>query len=177
MSDQEKDIRYPIGKFQPQTFSENQKEAWLTEILFLPRKLEASVLNLDESQLNMPYRDGGWCPRQIIHHLADSHMNAFMRFKLALTEDNPTIKPYNERTWAELNDYSLATNISMTLLHALHNRWYDLLKHMQTDEWNRTFFHPERNLQYTLWATLGLYAWHGNHHIAHINYLREQHGW
>lgn len=177
MSEQTKDIRYPIGKFELQPFSEKQKELWLTEILFLPRKLESSVLNLDEAQLNMPYRDGGWCPRQIIHHLADSHMNAFIRFKLALTEDNPTIKPYNEKAWAEMSDYFVATNISMTLLHALHNRWYDLLKHMQPDDWNKTFYHPERKMEFNLWWMLGLYAWHGNHHIGHINYLREQNGW
>jgi hypothetical protein len=171
------DPRLPIGKFQPQPYSEKQREEWLADILFLPRQLEMSILNLDEQQLNTPYREGGWTPRQVIHHVADSHMNAFIRFKLGLTEINPTIKPYEESLWAEMSDYKLAVNLSLTLLHALHNRWYDMLKHIKEDEWNRTVFHPEHKKEMTLWFLLGMYSWHGHHHTAHITSLRETMGW
>jgi uncharacterized damage-inducible protein DinB len=171
------DQRFPIGKYEPKPFSAEQKEKWLTDILFLPRQLEMAILNLDEQQLETPYREDGWTVRQVIHHVADSHMNAFIRCKLALTETNPTIKPYEEALWAEQSDYKLAVNISLTLLHALHNRWYDLLKHMKEEEWNRTVVHPQHNKQMTLWFLLGMYAWHGHHHTAHITSLRERMGW
>lgn len=171
------DQRFPIGKYEPKPFSAEQKEKWLTDILFLPRQLEMAILNLDEQQLETPYREEGWKVRQVIHHVADSHMNAFIRCKLALTETNPTIKPYEEALWAEQSDYKLAVNISLTLLHALHNRWYDLLKHVQEEEWNRTVVHPQHNKHMTLWFLLGMYAWHGHHHTAHITSLRERMGW
>lgn len=171
------DHRFPIGKYEPKPFSEEQREKWLTDILFLPRQLEMAILNLDEKQLETPYREDGWTLRQVIHHVADSHMNAFIRSKLALTENNPTIKPYEEALWAEQSDYKLAVNISLTLLHALHNRWYDLLKHVKTEEWERTVVHPQHQKQMTLWFLLGMYAWHGHHHTAHITSLRERMGW
>lgn len=171
------DARYPIGKFQPVEYSEQHREEWLRDILFLPRQLEMAILNLDEAQLDTPYREGGWSVRQLIHHVADSHMNAYIRFKLALTEDNPTIKPYDEAKWAELSDSKLAINISLTLLHALHNRWYDLLKHMGPEDFNRTVYHPEHKKEQSLWFLLGLYAWHGYHHTKHITVLREKMGW
>jgi uncharacterized damage-inducible protein DinB len=171
------DPRFPIGKYEAKPFSAEQKEKWLTDILFLPRQLEMAILNLDEQQLETPYREEGWTVRQVIHHVADSHMNAFIRCKLGLTETNPTIKPYEEALWAEQSDYKLAVNISLTLLHALHNRWYDLLKHMKDEEWNRTVVHPQHNKQMTLWFLLGMYAWHGHHHTAHITSLRERMGW
>ncbi|MGB4771217.1 MAG: putative metal-dependent hydrolase [Chitinophagaceae bacterium] len=171
------DPRFPIGKYEAKPFSTEQKERWLTDILFLPRQLEMAILNLDEQQLATPYREEGWTVRQVIHHVADSHMNAFIRCKLGLTETNPTIKPYEEALWAEQSDYKLAVNISLTLLHALHNRWYDLLKHMKDEEWNRTVVHPQHNKQMTLWFLLGMYAWHGHHHTAHITSLRERMGW
>ena len=171
------DQRFPIGKYEPKPFSAEQKEKWLTDILFLPRQLEMAILNLDEQQLETPYREEGWTVRQVIHHVADSHMNAFIRCKLALTETNPIIKPYDEALWAEQCDYKLAVNISLTLLHALHNRWYDLLKHVKEEEWNRTVVHPQHNKQMTLWFLLGMYAWHGHHHTAQINSLRERMGW
>ncbi|TAH01089.1 MAG: putative metal-dependent hydrolase, partial [Sphingobacteriales bacterium] len=170
------DPRFPIGKYEAKPFSAEQKEKWLTDILFLPRQLEMAILNLDEQQLETPYREEGWTVRQVIHHVADSHMNAFIRCKLGLTETNPTIKPYEEALWAEQSDYKLAVNISLTLLHALHNRWYDLLKHMKDEEWNRTVIHPQHNKQMTLWFLLGMYAWHGHHHTAHITSLRERMG-
>lgn len=171
------DHRFPIGKYEPKPFSEEQREKWLTDILFLPRQLEMAILNLDERQLETPYREDGWTLRQVIHHVADSHMNAFIRSKLALTENNPTIKPYEEALWAEQSDYKLAVNISLTLLHALHNRWYDLLKHVKAEEWERTVVHPQHQKQMTLWFLLGMYAWHGHHHTAHITSLRERMGW
>lgn len=171
------DHRYPLGKYEPQPFSQKQKDAWLTDILFLPRQLEMSILNLDEVHLNTPYREGGWTIKQVIHHVADSHMNALIRFKLGLTEQEPAIKPYLEGEWAKLHDYELAVNISLTLLHALHNRWYDLLKHMDDEQWERTLFHPQYQQKMTLWYLLGMYAWHGKHHVAHINSLRERMGW
>lgn len=171
------DAKYPIGKFQPAEYSEQLREEWLRDILFLPRQLEMAILNLDEKQLDTPYREGGWSVRQLIHHVADSHMNAYIRFKLALTEDNPTIKPYEEAKWAELSDSNLAVNISLTLLHALHNRWYDILKHMSQEDFSRTMYHPEQKREMSLWFTLGLYVWHGHHHTRHITALRENMGW
>lgn len=171
------DHRFPIGKYEPKPFSAEQREKWLTDILFLPRQLEMAILNLDEQQLETPYREDGWTVRQVIHHVADSHMNAFIRSKLALTENNPTIKPYEEALWAEQSDYKLAVNISLTLLHALHNRWYDLLKHVKAEEWERTVVHPQHQKQMTLWFLLGMYVWHGHHHTAHITSLRERMGW
>ncbi len=151
----------------------------MADIKFLPLLLENSILNLDEAQLKTPYREGGWTVHQLVHHIADSHMNAYIRFKLALTEDNPTIKPYDENKWSELNDvHKLPINISLTLLHALHERWQEALKEVNDDDWNnRTVFHPEHNRTMRLWFLLGLYAWHGKHHVAHITTLRENKGW
>lgn len=173
------DLRYPIGKYEPQPFSIVQKVEWLSDIKFLPVQLEAAVLNLDEAQLKTPYRDGGWTVHQLVHHLADSHMNAYIRFKLGLTEDNPSIKPYDEKLWAEMHDVQkLPVNISLTLLHALHARWFETLKYVADDEWNnRTVFHPEQKKTMRLWYLLGLYAWHSKHHVAHITSLRERNGW
>lgn len=171
------DPRYPIGKYEPQPFSEAQKEKWLLDIKFLPEELERSLLNLDTVQLETPYRDGGWTVQQLVHHVADSHMNAYIRFKLGVTEENPTIKPYEEKLWAEQPDNQLPVNISITLLHALHQRWYTAIKHLKEADWNRTIVHPEHGRQMSLWFLLGLYAWHGKHHTAHITSLRERNNW
>lgn len=169
MSDQSTDPRYPIGKYQPQPFSEKQLEDWLNDIKFLPVSLEQSILNMDAHQLETPYREGGWKVRQVIHHVADSHMNAYIRFKLALTENMPSIKPYNEKLWAELPDYSLPVNISLTLLHALHARWYEAIKDLTQEQWENTkVIHPEHQKEMTLWYLLGMYSWHGRHHTAHV---------
>ena len=128
--------------------------------------------------MNTPYRDGGWTVKQVIHHVADSHLNAYVRCKLALTEDNPTIKPYEEAAWAELSDTkNLPVNVSLTLLHALHARWVEVMKNMSDAEWQRTFFHPEQNRKITLWGMLTTYAWHGKHHVAHITSLRDRMNW
>lgn len=173
------DPRYPIGKYEPQPFSIEKKIEWLADIKFLPMALEHAILNLDEAQLQTPYREGGWTVHQLVHHIADSHLNAYIRFKLALTEDNPAIKPYDEKLWAEMYDVQkLPVNISVTLLYALHTRWHEALKYVNDDEWNNcTLFHPEHKKTLRLWFFLGLYAWHGRHHVAHITSLREQRGW
>lgn len=173
------DPRYPIGSYEPQPFSIEKKIEWLADIKFLPQALEAALINLDEAQLQTAYRDGGWTIHQLVHHIADSHVNAYCRFRLGLTEDNPTIKPYDEKAWAELSDVTkLPINISLTLLHALHIRWHETLKYVTDDEWNnRTVYHPEQKKTMRLWYLLGLYAWHCRHHVAHINTLREQKGW
>ena len=172
------DTKFPIGKYEPQPFSENQKEAWLNDIKFLPQSLEYSVLNLDAAQLNTPYRDGGWTVKEVVHHVADSHINAYCRFKLGLTENNPTIRPYEQDLWAQLSDtQNLPINISLTLLHALHARWYEILRNMGDADWNKTIVHPEHGKTFTLWHLLGMYAWHGKHHVAHVRNLREKMGW
>ena len=172
------DLKYPIGKYQPQPFSKEQKDKWLLDIHFLPEELERSILDLDEAQLQTPYRDGGWKLLQVVHHVADSHMNAYTRFKLGLTEVNPTIKPYEEGEWAKLADNeTVAINVSLTLLHALHQRWLATIKDLDDGQWQRTVVHPEHGKQMTLWHLLGMYAWHGKHHTAHITSLREREGW
>jgi uncharacterized damage-inducible protein DinB len=170
--------QYPIGKFEPQPFSEKQKEAWLLDIKFLPEEIERSILNLDKAQLDTPYREGGWTVQQVVHHVADSHMNAYCRFKLGLTENNPSIKPYLENEWAVLPDVAaIPVNVSITLLHALHQRLYYTIKDLSNEQWERKVFHPESKREMSLWFLLGLYAWHGRHHTAHIITLREQKNW
>ena len=172
------DLRYPIGKHQMVPFSQEEKEAKLADILFLPRMLEYAVLNLNDDQIQPPYREGGWTVNQVIHHVADSHMNAFIRFKLGLTEDNPTIKPYIQSAWGETADVTaVPVNLSITLLHSLHHRWYELLKTITDEQWERTIYHPEQERKITLWELLLIYAWHGKHHAAHVTNLREQMGW
>lgn len=172
------ELKYPIGKYIAQPFSEDQLREWLLDIQHLPQLLEYAITNLDEAQLATPYREGGWTVQQVVHHVADSHMNAYIRFKLGLTEDNPTIKPYEEQKWAELSDTkNIPINVSITLLFALHKRLSEILKNITGEEWNRTVIHPEHQKQMTLWYLLGMYAWHGKHHTAHINKLRERKGW
>lgn len=173
------DSRYPIGQFEQKPFSIDQKIEWIADIKFLPVNLENAILNLDENQLHTPYREGGWTIHQLVHHVADSHMNAYCRFKLAITEENPTIKPYEEKLWAEMYDVQkLPINISLTLLHALHARWVEFMKAVSDNDWNnRTVFHPEQKKTIRLWNLLGQYAWHGKHHTAHITNLRKLKGW
>lgn len=172
------DLSYPIGKYVPQPFSHAQKEEWLLDLKFLPDHLELAVQNLDEAQLQTPYREGGWQVQQLVHHIADSHMNAYVRFKLGMTEHNPTIRPYEEKEWAKLDDvFELPINISLTLLHALHQRWVTAIKNLSDDQWERTVFHPEHKKEISLWNLLGMYAWHGKHHVRHITALRERKGW
>ena len=172
------ELKYPIGKFVQRPFSLLAKEEMLNGIKFLPALLENALENLDESQLNTAYREEGWTVQQVVHHLADSHMHAYCRFKLAVTENNPTIKTYNEKLWAELSDVQLPINISITLLHALHLRWYEFMHCLTEDQWkNCSVFHPEKNMKMNLWLLLSIYAWHGKHHVAHITALRERMNW
>lgn len=172
------DPRYPIGKYEPQPFSEKQKEEWLNDLKFLPKELERAINNLDAFQLSTPYREGGWQVKQLVHHIADSHMNAYIRFKLGLTENCPTIKPYEEKEWAKLADNeTVPVNVSITLLHALHQRWYATIKDLTQDEFERTVVHPEHGRKMTLWFLLGMYAWHSKHHVAHISALRKNKNW
>ena len=174
----ETDLRYPIGTYEPQPFSESKKEEWLATIKFLPQALEHAIANLDEYQLQTPYRDGGWTVHQVVHHVADSHMNAYIRFKLGATEDTPTIKTYNEKAWAQTADVQhLPVNISITLLYSLHQRWYEFLKSLEENDWQKKVYHPEHQKEISLWFLLGLYDWHSRHHTAHINSLRERMGW
>ncbi|MBL0154032.1 MAG: putative metal-dependent hydrolase [Chitinophagaceae bacterium] len=173
------DPRYPIGVYEPKPFSIEQKVEWLADIKFLPLQLEQSILNLDEEQLQTPYRDGGWTVHQLVHHVADRHMNAYCPFKLGLTEDNPTIRPYDEKLWAEMHDVQkLPVNVSLTILHAVHMRWFEAIKYATDNDWNnRTVYHPEHKKTMRLWYLLGLYAWHGRHHVAHITTLRDRMKW
>jgi len=172
------DLRFPIGKFSfDGPLAEEQKQALLSDIAHTPANLRAAVKGLSDSQLDTPYRDGGWTARQVVHHVPDSHLNAYIRFKLALTEDKPTIKPYAEDRWAQLADTKeTPIEVSLTLLDSLHDRWVRLLRSLQPEDWKRTFRHPELGSM-TLEKTLALYAWHGRHHVAHITTLRERNGW
>ncbi|MCP9753368.1 YfiT family bacillithiol transferase [Ferruginibacter sp. HRS2-29] len=172
------ELKYPIGKYVEQPYSDKQLQEWLLDIMTLPNRLEYAVLNLDEAQLQTPYRPGGWTVHQVVHHVADSHVNAYTRFKLGLTEDNPAIKPYDEEAWAELSDTTnLPVNISLTLLHALHKRLHEVVSNIKSGQWQRTIYHPGSQQQMTLWYLLGLYAWHGKHHTAHILTLRDREKW
>jgi uncharacterized damage-inducible protein DinB len=169
------DVQYPIGKYEPKPYSEQLKMAWLNNIRQLPSQLESAIQNLDAEHLNSPYREGGWTIQQLVHHIADSHMNAYIRFKLALTEENVTVKSYNEKLWAELADVkSTPINLSITLLHALHSRLYSAIKDLSMEQWNRTFNYPGKSEPVTIWFLLGMYSWHGNHHVSHILAFREK---
>jgi hypothetical protein len=172
------DPRYPIGKF---TFdgqtSEAQRTKFIDEIEQAPAALRAAIKNLSPEQLETPYRDGGWTVRQVVHHVPESHMNAYVRFKLALTEDEPTIKAYMEDRWARTPEVgSTPVEVSLALLEPLHDRWVRLLRTLKAADWKRTFRHPELGVL-PLERNLALYAWHGKHHVAHITELRKKMGW
>jgi uncharacterized damage-inducible protein DinB len=173
------DLRYPIGTFAYEgNITVEQREVWIREIEELPALLRAAVEDLSEEQLNTPYREGGWQVRQVVHHIADSHMNSLMRFKLALTEQHPTIRPYDEASWAELSDSTrepIAT--SLVFIAALHRKWGTLLGSMGEEQFARTFFHPGSGETVALDRCLGMYAWHGKHHLAHITTLASRMGW
>jgi uncharacterized damage-inducible protein DinB len=172
------DLRYPVGKFQfDGPLTEQQKQKALDDIASAPANLRKAVKGLSEAQFDTPYRPEGWTVRQVAHHVPDSHMNAYIRFKLALTEDEPTIKPYAEDRWAKLADTkSTPIEVSLTMLESLHDRWVRLLRSLGTDDWKRTFRHPEMGAM-SLDKTLALYAWHGRHHVSHISELRKTNGW
>lgn len=173
------DAQYPVGKFTVEgEITPERREEWIVQIGETPARLRAAVHGLTEPQFDTRYREGGWTVRQVVHHLPDSHLNAYVRFKLALTEDNPTIKPYEEALWAELPDTrGTAVGVSLTMLDALHRRWVVLLRAMGDADWSRTFFHPEQQKSLRLDRILAMYAWHGRHHVAQITSLRERMGW
>jgi hypothetical protein len=175
---QENDLKFPVGHYQaPTTVSAEQRAGWIEEMANLPAKLKKAVAGLNDSQLDTPYRPGGWTVRQVVHHLPDSHLNSYTRFRLALTENSPLIKPYEEAAWAELNDARTAPIASsLTLLEGLHARFVLLLRSMTEADFAKTFTHPELGQKRLDW-TLGLYAWHSLHHVAHINNLRSREGW
>ena len=172
-------LKYPIGKFnRPEIISEEAIAGWIKSIEELPTLLKAAVFALNEEQLNTPYRPDGWTVRQVVHHVADSHMNSFIRFKLALTEENPTIKPYHEEKWAEMEDEKgFPIEPSLAIIENLHKRWVKMLKSMKSEDFNRTFFHPENKRTISLNENTALYAWHGKHHVAHITSLAERQMW
>lgn len=173
------DLRYPIGRFTfPQSATREETSAWIDDIAGTPKAVRDAVKGLTDARIETPYRPGGWTVRQVVHHLADSHINAYTRFKLALTEERPTIKPYDEAAWATLADSSVVPiGISLDLLEALHIRWVALLRAMRPEQMERGFVHPDHGRFIRLDAVLGLYAWHGRHHVAHITALREREGW
>jgi hypothetical protein len=172
-------LRYPIGKFKwPDAFDAQQVAHWMNEIETTPQHMHKAVKALDDDQLDTPYRPDGWTIRQVVHHVADSHMNAYMRFKLTLTEDTPTVKPYSEALWAELPDSkSMEISSSLHLLENLHKRWDAVMRTMNDNEWQREFYHPEHKRNISLYKLAALYSWHGKHHVAHITTLRHSHGW
>jgi uncharacterized damage-inducible protein DinB len=171
------DLRYPVGKFTPEeNLSDARRAELIGQIAEAPSKLRAAVKGLDEKQLDTPYRDGGWTVRQVAHHLSDSHLNAYIRFKLALTEDFPAIKTYDEKRWAETPDTKASIAPSVALFESLHERLVTLLRAMSAADYKRQLNHPEMGAV-TLEKYLGMYAWHGRHHVAHITSLRERMKW
>lgn len=171
-------LRYPIGRFQGRSgLSAEERQALIEQIAALPAELRAAVSGLTEEQLDTAYRPGGWTVRQVVHHVPDSHLNSYVRFKLALTEDEPAIKGYDEAAWSELPDARTAdVAVSLALLEALHRRWTLLLRSFGEEQFARSFQHPELGLV-TLETNLQLYAWHGRHHLAHITAIRERMAW
>jgi hypothetical protein len=172
------DLRFPIGKFTYEPGASPEKRRMLiTHIADTPAALRSAVAGLNDSQLNTPYRPDGWTVRQVVHHVPDSHLNAYVRFKLALTEDNPTIKPYNEAAWARVADTDRTPiSVSLTLLEALHRRWVVLLESLDAADFERTLVHPDHG-PITLDWLLHLYSWHGRHHTAHVSELRKREKW
>jgi hypothetical protein len=172
------DIRYPVGRFTWSGFNTpDQRAAAIDDIAAAPVKMRSAVEGLTEAQLDTPYREGGWTVRQVVHHVPDSHMNSYIRFKFALTEHEPTIKPYDEAVWANLIDAKTAAIApSLSLLEGLHHRWALLLRSLSDDDVKRKFNHPELGIV-TLDQYIALYAWHSKHHVAHITSLREREGW
>ncbi|HXZ78526.1 MAG TPA: bacillithiol transferase BstA [Terriglobales bacterium] len=172
------DLHYPVGKFfHAGPLTDHQRQECIRQIDATPASLRSAVAGLSDSQLDTPYRPGGWTVRQVVHHVPDSHLNSYTRFRLALTEDQPTIRTYDEKQWAELSDAKSApVEVSLALLEALHYRWVLLLKSITPAQWGRKLLHPQLGA-IDLDHLLALYAWHGRHHVAHITGLRERMGW
>ena len=172
------DPRYPVGKFEmPAQVTAAARAEAIREIAATPEKLRAAVKELNDTQLDAPYREGGWTVRQLVHHVADSHINAYIRLRFALTETDPTIKPYDEQVWAKLEDAEHApVEVSLRLIDPLHERWVRLLKSLKAEDFARKFVHPEHGPRTVDWLVF-LYAWHGRHHTAHVTELRKAKGW
>lgn len=171
------DLRYPVGEFDKNIeLTAESRAEFIQTIRDLPNKIAESIEGLNEQQLDTPYRDEGWTVRQTIHHVADSHINSLCRFKLALTEENPTIRPYFEDRWAELADSKLPVDVSLQIIEGVHRRWTILLETMTDADFQKTLIHPESG-DWTIEQFLALYAWHSLHHTAHITKLRERNGW
>ena len=169
------DLQYPIGRHNNNNNATVEEMQQAIETLaFFPIRLEHEIQNLDEYQLEIPYRQGGWNIRQVVHHCADSHLNCLIRLKLALTESNPMIKPFAEDLWANCKDYYLPINNSTTLLHAVHKKLVVIFKNLSAEEWGRTYFHPQQQQELSIAGLLLLYAWHCNHHLAHITHLKNR---
>ncbi len=173
------DLRYPIGKYQPagRELTSDERRNHILTISGAPEDIREAVRGLSDAQLDTPYRPGGWTVRQLVHHIADSHINAYTRVKLALTETAPTIKPYDEKAWAETPDNRLPVEVSQILIDALHRRWVAMLDALKPEDWHRTFVHPEHGRAMTLDEVTALYAWHSRHHVAHIVELRKRENW
>jgi hypothetical protein len=172
-------LRYPIGKFSfPSEVSAEQRKELLMIIEGLPSKLRSAVQGMSDAQLDTPYREGGWTVRQVVHHLFDSHVNAYIRMKLAVTEDTPTIKPYKQDLWSELEDARTAlAEISLSLLEGVHKRWMIFLRSLKEEQFSLSFVHPEQKRNIRLDQNLALYAWHSRHHLAHITELKKRMMW
>lgn len=171
------DLRFPIGRFNPDfDVTEDLRNSFIRTIEKLPTELTKALDGLTEEQLGTEYRPEGWTVRQVVHHIADSHVNSFCRFKLALTEDFPTIRGYYEDRWAELPDSEMPVGVSLKIIDGIHNRWAKLLRSMSDEEFGRELNHPESG-KWKLEKMLGLYDWHSKHHTAHITELRERKGW
>lgn len=178
LTQSEADLRYPIGRLKRvASLTERERAAAIDSIDATPIRLRAALLGLTPEQLDTPYRPGGWSVRQLVHHIADSHLNSYVRFKLALTEDNPAIKTYDEARWAELEDgRTTPVEVSLALIEALHDRWVRLLRSLKPEDFARTLVHPDHGPM-SLDSLLNLYDWHGKHHIAHITELRKRMRW
>lgn len=173
------DARYPIGKFEPRDkLTPAERTAAIDQIAAAPQHMRDAIRGLSDKQLDTPYRDDGWSVRQVVHHLPDSHLNGYARVKLALTEDAPTIKPYDEAAWAALPDSrNTPIETSLSMLEALHVRWTGLLRSLKPEQFTRTITHPEHGRTFTIDHLIAMYAWHGRHHVGHITSLRERMGW
>lgn len=173
------ELKYPIGRFKaPENYTQETLEQSILIIALFPKKIKESVAHLNEEQLNTPYRPEGWTIRQVVNHCSDSHMNGFIRLKLALTEENPVIKPYLQEQWADLADSNLMPiEAALQILQGVHTRWALVLKSMNNSQWKRRYFHPEKGCDVSLKESAANYAWHCEHHLAHITRLKERMGW
>ncbi len=171
-------LKFPIGEFSPlENYTMEQIDSYIKDIEALPLRLRKEVENLSDDRLDTPYRPDGWTIRQVVHHIPDSHMNAFIRFKLTLTEDNPVIRPYYEDRWANLSDAKMPAEVSLNLTEAVHKRWVNILENMSLEDFEKKYMHPEYKKTFSLNEALHLYSWHCKHHLAHITELKKRMGW